>query len=1602
MRRHIAIAWLFLTAASASSGAELGAVVQNFNSEQAVNRVVGSTSLRRTAEAAKVGAYGGTLAYALREPQPAFVRLRVEWPLPRGAELLTFWLKGDGSPNVLRLHLARFQGERATQWSALVPEFSLAAAEWQPQQVALSGVAQDEEHLELVEIEVVRKLPPDKGPAEGKAFLDDFVARGELADAKAPLAVAITPCPGATADLDKRPDLLADVRNFTTAEQTLEVSYAVTDAFEQEVQKGKETVLLPAGGSGEFAWPLAQEADAAQSPFRVRVDAHCARLRATASAERTFACGNARVLLEDFEQVKGRFYVFASDKPFIGDFYLRESARRPIGVALARSTEQAHSGKACARIEYDLPKGRHTLALQYNRDLEGHPYKVGLWVRNDGAPISVSIATSDHCDRHYLLTSYNDRDDWDTPLGRVTEPGWQYLEAVLPSAGIGEDGSKAGGRGKLHWPLRITALNFTLDPSERPAKGAICVDDLIVFDQKGDTGFLKLALSYENDEHILAEKGTVRLHCSNSSLLRDRKAALSWEVKDKVRGKTLKSGRTQLELPPASSRMIEVDVGDLWPTRDTFGGPLAFAAQLADSDNVRETAQAEILLVSPDCRTVLYDFEEQEPFAVGGKAFGATLIFPTAEQAHGGKRSLKIPWVAEQATPYHFPESAVRFAEPPPGLPRTIGLWIHGDGGNEVFALRTTDYGAPPHRGIMTEVFPLQPVRVDWQGWRQVQFELPKTVPGYDGPENQFGVVNYPLRLDAVVYSDAQTTAERGAVFMDDLAVVTQLPRRESVAAGPLRPNCLAVFPPGQPLTMALANRSQAFPRTVAASFAMKRMDGTVVAEARKDVTLTPGARETLSLDPGKGATGWFTVATEVVDKASPEGNWRREEPAILYAFPVGSDEALVRLFSSEVELRKLLRSTEVVDVLDWDSWESFKGLPSPRWFENRLAEWEKQGRGVNAILGYSADWAAGEGYRAMREGSYRRWLGAGMQVPEGESDWEAYVRGVSRGFRGRIPRWIVWHIPDRDGPLCVAPARFARMLDTACREVKRYNPKAEVLVGSLSLERGVPYLAALLQASPGTKFDAVCLDLSMGDEPPEYGFLLEAVDAFRKLLKQRGVDARIVATYMDWQAGEGLQLSYHEQASWLSRGLILSRVCGIEKPYLTLAHSEFEQRGAGLVYRKPLQIAGKSDYMVPKPAFLSYLITQNWLEAARYVGPCEIREREPFFTRCYLFDAKGAAFAAIWRTLGEADLVLPQSLLPQAVENAYGIAATPKTGERGPVYRIGGMPLFFRFPKEQLPLWQAGLGDSRLRYRDAPESTWRQTILDSVVPGSAGGEQAHEYKADGTAFTCNAPLVNGTLVACTGRRGLHKEEFVLDLSQYSGGDLVLVKRLEVPKGGEADMQLWLDGKAIGAWPVSSDDPKLPNGLRDASWIIERSALGGKGGKRRFAVTYAEPSASLGPGPGGTSFGYWLHESATSTYYLSDLDPISAQQTYGVFKRDLNVANRELKILDRTFPKGLGTHAPARLEYLLNGQFATFEAEVGVDAFGEGKGSVVFQVFADGQLRYKSQAALTGFDPPQKVHVDVKGVRRLVLAATDAGDGNEFDFADWGSARLSR
>lgn len=108
-----------------------------------------------------------------------------------------------------------------------------------------------------------------------------------------------------------------------------------------------------------------------------------------------------------------------------------------------------------------------------------------------------------------------------------------------------------------------------------------------------------------------------------------------------------------------------------------------------------------------------------------------------------------------------------------------------------------------------------------------------------------------------------------------------------------------------------------------------------------------------------------------------------------------------------------------------------------------------------------------------------------------------------------------------------------------------------------------------------------------------------------------------------------------------------------------------------------------------------------------------------------------------------------------------------------------------------------------------------------------------------------------------------------------------------------------------------------------------------------------------------------------------------------------------MRIKDRQYRRGLGTHAPAETLIDLNGQYLAFEAEVGVQPQPYQRGSVVFQVFVDGEKRFDS-GVMREQDEARPVRVAVAGAEELRLVVTDAGDGIHSDCAHWANARLVR
>jgi len=132
---------------------------------------------------------------------------------------------------------------------------------------------------------------------------------------------------------------------------------------------------------------------------------------------------------------------------------------------------------------------------------------------------------------------------------------------------------------------------------------------------------------------------------------------------------------------------------------------------------------------------------------------------------------------------------------------------------------------------------------------------------------------------------------------------------------------------------------------------------------------------------------------------------------------------------------------------------------------------------------------------------------------------------------------------------------------------------------------------------------------------------------------------------------------------------------------------------------------------------------------------------------------------------------------------------------------------------------------------------------------------------------------------------------------------------------------------------------------------------------------------------------------------LDDLDITKMSSGWGRPLADQSVTGRTLSIGGRTFEHGVGTHADSMLYVDLDGKAERFRAIVGVDDATNGRGTVVFRVYGDGESLYNS-GLMKGGQEAKTVDVPLAGVHQLLLLAGSAGDGVDFDHANWAQAEI--
>lgn len=143
----------------------------------------------------------------------------------------------------------------------------------------------------------------------------------------------------------------------------------------------------------------------------------------------------------------------------------------------------------------------------------------------------------------------------------------------------------------------------------------------------------------------------------------------------------------------------------------------------------------------------------------------------------------------------------------------------------------------------------------------------------------------------------------------------------------------------------------------------------------------------------------------------------------------------------------------------------------------------------------------------------------------------------------------------------------------------------------------------------------------------------------------------------------------------------------------------------------------------------------------------------------------------------------------------------------------------------------------------------------------------------------------------------------------------------------------------------------------------------------------------------------------SGTVYLSELPWTYAANHLGPVERDMSNGasaagdGKPISLRSQPYERGLGVGAGSLVLFRLGKACSRFTADIGVDDETNGRGSVAFQVWADGEKLYDS-GVLEGDSDVESIDVSVKGKHKLRLLVTNGGDGAAWDRASWADAKV--
>jgi len=1534
---------------------------------------------------------------------------------------LKLWVKGDGSGNQLQLQYTHAEvrrhhdGRRFLHRHRHVPlravplnfsdwrELSLPVEDLPPGRIA---------YLSYVFLHLSRAKEPQ---TEGEFLIDDLRLYPEKG--QGPTSAHLFLAGPSTRPYAPAIDFLADFRNFGAEPFTAQTHIKIVDGNENLVAEREFETKAAGHDAQEVLLSVKPEnLHVFLPPFRITGEVLSPDLpQLSARLDQVLVMGNSWLLFDDFANLHGRWFTSGMDfrlgpnNQIFGEeqhaWARTQTVARISRVTIAGpegSKDKAPPGRYAMQVDYS---GQCMVYNGIHRYLPGDAYRMGVWVRGDGSGAALHAVVLDFSAAG--STFYTWKRSFSAPrLCTLDFESWRYVEAPLPGNGVGPR-TPRGSTPAIDFPLDLSA--FAIVPRRDQPSGSIQIGPIFLHTQQPGVDALSVQVGYDDPNHEYGPELGAWATVQNGWRIGARKVDTTWALMDR-NDEVIARGRETFGLGPLGLRSFRIDLKTHASKIAPRLGPLRLQVTATDAREAA-TADAQLILAKPDSVALVADFEADRGY-LGLRALGVTAPPPPGEpaaktataQKHSGKRSLAMPW--QQGRPLF-----VSVDPPLPGVPNEISLWVHGDASGVLFYPLIGDQfgvvsGVNECRWDLflpcTEAGPLQnTVKVDWTGWRELKFRLPVIPQGWNEEQPVLPFVpSYPLGVHLAVSPTKDVSAPKGTLHVDDIRVRTHLPPDDRLTMRLERLGESNLLPPGSALRVTIANSDAPGPgrepRQAQVSGGLYDWRGQRVLGTDTPITLAPGASKSVVVAP-KTAPGAYALRLALKEGENTVASITEDILVADAASLLGADwQAALR---DPAKLRLPLRDRFTFVQHDWD-WAEFQ--PGNLQVETMLkcaAQVRKREQDPYVLLGYSTYWSASSGFESMLRDQLadRNNYGPGgrdwghavdtFHVPERMDDWENYVLEMMRLAGPHVAGWILWSTPDSKGSLGVPPAQFAEMIRLTDKWRRRYCPKAPLLLGGLSRNTAVPYLTDLAKEKALDHFTGVSLRIDAGVISPEDGQLAEYLEELLRALRLgQDKEKTVLLTDLDWAVEKGGQgLNAFDQTAYLARASFLLDRVGVQ-PTFVLHNQDLARVGFGMIYKKSLTIPPLSQKLPAfqfKPTWLGLVQPRKMLAEMRVVAEVTVQDIVPGRTRCMLYERKAdkRPVAIIWRNNdpGAVSFVAAELSVTSAAD-LFGAPVAHKDGW----YEVGKMPEVFVLSPAKEPLTQAL---ARIQVRDADrEPAWPQRVFAAFTPAT-GASQKYEQTGGkesvlaGRAATGRRMAWPGLVFAKGGRE-------LFEVAVPKGTGLVLRKRYYLDETGQTG-EVVVNGQSQGVWNLKRTAKELSSGLRESGFVVPSAAVAGAPAAT-VEVRYSGPANTAG----WTVFAY-----AGGPVPLSAFGPVHADSTVAPPRIARNIVGLPLQIGKKSYTNGIGVFARSLLEYPLNKQFRRFSAEVGIDSITKGKGSVVFEVYADDRKLWASPI-MSGLDDARKVDLDITGVDRLRLIVNDGSDSNSFDAANWADAAL--